>query len=226
LPGADSTRWTIIRAAASGSIPDRDEFARRYASVIRAYLAARWRGRPLVNEIDDAAQDVFVECFRKDGPLRRADPDAPGGFRAYLWGIVRNVARMVEKRCQCQRERAAGSEFDFATVEADDAPLADAFDRAWAASLLRQAGERQARKAEGDPRATTRVELLRLRFVLDKPIREIAKLWGTDAAHVHEEYRKARREFLAALREVVGEHQGGPPDEVDAQCARLLDHLP
>jgi len=225
VPGQDSTRWTIIRAAASGSTPDRAEFARRYASVIREYLAARWRGGLLLAEIDDATQDVFVECFRPDGPLGRADPDSPGGFRAYLFGVVRNVARAFEKRRLATRERTAGSDFDLDDVEARDAPLSEVFDRAWAASLLRQAGERQAVNARGHDRATARVELLRLRFGHDIPIRKIAKRWGVEPAHVHEEYRKARQEFLAALREVVAEHQGGTPAEVETQCARLLDHM-
>jgi len=222
----DSTRWTVIRGAAEGKGPDRAEFARRYASVIRSYLGARWRGGPLVGEVDDAAQEVFVECFRPDGPLGRADPESPGGFRAYLFGVVRNVARGVEKRWRARRERTAASDFDLDAVEGRDAPLSQVFDRAWAASLLRQAAERQAARAHGDDRAMRRVELLRLRFGEDLPIRDIAKRWAADPDRLHEEYRTARKEFFAALREVVAEHQGGSPADVEAECARLLDHLP
>ena len=60
---SDSTRWTIIRGAAEGKPLDRAEFARRYAAIVRAYLGARWRHSPLLREIDDAAQEVFVTCF-------------------------------------------------------------------------------------------------------------------------------------------------------------------
>jgi hypothetical protein len=35
----------------------------------------------------------------------------------------------------------------------------------------------------------------------------------------------ARREFLAALRIVVAEDNPGPPEQIEAECARLLDHL-
>ena len=35
----------------------------------------------------------------------------------------------------------------------------------------------------------------------------------------------ARREFLAALRCVVAEDNPGPPEQIEAECARLLDHL-
>jgi hypothetical protein len=38
------TCWTVIRAAASGSPAHREELARRYLGVVRAYLAARGRG--------------------------------------------------------------------------------------------------------------------------------------------------------------------------------------
>ena len=49
-------------------------------------------------ELDDVVQEVFLACFKEDGPLSRADPERPGGFRAYLYGVVRNVARGVEKK--------------------------------------------------------------------------------------------------------------------------------
>jgi hypothetical protein len=47
MSASESTCWTVIRAAAAGSSKDRDELARRYLSVVRAYLSARWRGSAL-----------------------------------------------------------------------------------------------------------------------------------------------------------------------------------
>jgi RNA polymerase sigma-70 factor (ECF subfamily) len=64
--------------------------------------------------------------------------------------------------------------------------------------------------------------LLRLRFHEGLPIREIARRWGADAAELHHQYARARKEFLAALREVVAAHQPGPPSAVDQACAQLL----
>jgi RNA polymerase sigma factor (sigma-70 family) len=222
----DSTRWTVIRAAAAGSDPDRAEFARQYTSVIRSYLGARWRGGTLYDEIDDATQEVFVQCFRPDGALDGVDPGRRGGFRAYLFGVVRNVARSFERRWRARRARGAGLTPDLDALEARDAPLGDVFDRAWATAILRQAGERQAQTARGDPAAERRVELLRLRFGEDLPIREIARLWQTDADRLHGAYRTARSEFLAALTHVVGDLHGGSAAEIEAECVRLLDHLP
>jgi hypothetical protein len=48
----------VIRAAAAGSSSDREELARRYLSVVRAYLAARWRGSALRPDLDDATQEA------------------------------------------------------------------------------------------------------------------------------------------------------------------------
>ena len=75
---------------------------------------------------------------------------------------------------------------------------------------MRQAADRQRTHAKqrGDA-ALSRIELLRLRFEEELPIREIAKLWQVDAAVLHREYAKAREEFKEALREVVAFHFTG-----------------
>jgi RNA polymerase sigma-70 factor (ECF subfamily) len=66
------------------------------------------------------------------------------------------------------------------------------------------------------------VELLRLRFQEDLPIRGIAARWNEPAAKVHKEYARAREDFREALREIVGFHFPGSPVGIDAECARLL----
>ena len=109
-------------------------------------------------------------------------------------------------------------------LPAEDERPSRAFDRAWATALLQEAGDRQAEIAsERGAEATRRVELLRLRFEEGLPIREIATLWGVDTDRLHYEYAKARREFRAALLEVVAAHQGGTREEVELECSRLLD---
>jgi RNA polymerase sigma-70 factor (ECF subfamily) len=98
MPTSESTCWTVIRAAAAGSTADRDELARRYLGVVRAYLSARWRGSHLRHDLDDAVQEVFVECFRQGGVLEAAGAGRVPGFRAFLYGVVRNIARRFETR--------------------------------------------------------------------------------------------------------------------------------
>ena len=83
------TCWTLIHAAALGRPVEREEFTRRYLTTVRAYLTARWQGTWLEGEIDDVVQEVFMACFRKGGALERVDTDRPGGFSAFLYGIVR-----------------------------------------------------------------------------------------------------------------------------------------
>src|SRR4051794_3289330 len=96
MRAGDSTCWTLLRDAAAGGAASRAEFAVRYAPAVRAYLAARWRGSQQLRELDDAVQEVFLECLRDGGLLDRAQAGRPGGFRAFLYGAVRNVALRAE----------------------------------------------------------------------------------------------------------------------------------
>jgi RNA polymerase sigma-70 factor (ECF subfamily) len=209
----------MIRGAAAGARRDREEFVRRYASVIRAYLCARWRGSPNLRELDDAMQEVFLDCFRVDGALTRVESGREGGFRAFLYGVVRNVARRVE-----HARARSGRPLDGTTEPpATGDSFSDIFDRAWARALVRQAGRRQASLArDAGPDAVRRVDLLRLRFEEGLPIVDIARRWEEDPARLHHEYATARREFRRALHEVVLEHHRTTPAEVEAECARIL----
>src|SRR5262249_29416794 len=107
---AESTVWIIIEGAAAGNQADRDEFHTRYQPLIRACLWNRWRGGPFQREIEDAVQDVFLECFKPHGVLERADPKYPGGFRAFLRGVVCKVALRIEFRVASRPECQPDSE--------------------------------------------------------------------------------------------------------------------
>jgi RNA polymerase sigma-70 factor (ECF subfamily) len=225
-----STCWLLIRGAAAGRVRDRDDFARCYEPVIRTFFAARWRDSALREEIDDAAQEVFMECFRGGGALETADPERPHGFRAFLHGVMRNVGLRFERARGRSRERTAGSVSDNAGAIDGGLSPSHALDRAWALALLREAGlvmaaraERFDREGRGGRGAVRRVELLELRFRDDLPIREIARRWSEDPAVVHKEYARAREEFRSALLEVVGAHHPGSAAEVERRCAEILD---
>jgi RNA polymerase sigma factor (sigma-70 family) len=219
----DNTCWTVVRGAAQGERDARDEFARRYEPVVRSYLGARWRSSSHLQVMDDAVQDVFVECFRRGGALDRLEPDRPGGFRAFLYGVARVVALRVESARVRGKEQSPPDGFDAQEVAADDTRLSLAFDRAWARALLAEAAVRQAEDAERvGGTARDRIELLRLRFHDGLPIREIARRWDRDPDAVHREYARARREFQAALTTVVAFHHPGSPAEVERTCADLL----
>jgi RNA polymerase sigma-70 factor (ECF subfamily) len=209
----------MIRAAAAGSAADRDALARRYLGVVRAYLAARWRGSLLRPELDDAVQEVFVECFRQGGVLEAAGTGRVPNFRAFFYGVVRNVARRFESRPL--RATAALPE-----LQAKEESLSKVFERSWAQAIMTEAAQLQRRLAgKRGPEAVQRVELLRLRFEEGLPVRAITQRWGTRAAELHHAYAKARQEFRAALLEVVAFHHPGSPAEVEQEAASLLKAL-
>ena len=83
----DPTSWPLIRAAAAGSVDSRDEFARLFAPAVREQLLRRWRQTPLADSMEDALQEVFVECFRRDGVLASADRDSPASFRGLIFPV-------------------------------------------------------------------------------------------------------------------------------------------
>lgn len=217
----------MIRGAAAGPGEAREAFARRYVAVVRAYLAHRWKHSRMIGEIDDVVQEVFMECFRQGGVLDRIREVEPSSFRAFLYGVTRNVALRAERRIgrRSQRQRPGGLDSD--QVVSDDASLSRVFDQAWARALLRHAGQLQEERAvESGGSARTRVELLRLRARENLPIREIARRWNEDPARLHKEYARARREFREALVDLLAFHYpGSTAAEIDQRCADLLELL-
>jgi RNA polymerase sigma factor (sigma-70 family) len=222
----ESTCWSVIESAAAGTDASRNDFARRYLRLVRESLAARWRASPCIQDLDDAVQEVFVECFKKGGILDRVERERPGGFRAFLYGTIRNVALRFETARSRAREHQGDCGIDLNQIESLEESLSWNFDQAWARALLREAavimGERAKNLGEA---AVRRVELLRLRFREGLPIREIARLWESDPAVLHHEYARARHEFRARLLEVVAFHHPGSGHEVEQTCAELLSLL-
>jgi len=218
MPTFESTCWTVIRAAAAGRSAEREELARRYKDVVRAYLAARWRSSNLRSEIDDAVQEVFVECFRQGGMLDAVGAGRVPSFRAFLYGVVRNIARRFEAR-------PVRTSSPIADLESED-NLSRLFDRTWAQAIMAESAQLQSRRArELGPEAERRVDLLRLRFEESLPIRTIAERWRVDTAQLHHDYAQARKEFRAALLEIVAFHCPGTPAEVEQEATGLLKSL-
>jgi DNA-directed RNA polymerase specialized sigma24 family protein len=165
-------------------------------------------------------QDVFIECFRQGGVLEAAGGDRVPSFRAFLYGVVRNIARRFEGRLV----RTAGALPD---MQADEDSLSRLFEKAWARSIMVEAAglQRQRAGGDGDTVALKRIELLRLRFEDNLPIRTIAERWGVDSAGLHHAYALARKEFKEALLEVVAFHHPGTSAEVHREAADLLKSL-
>lgn len=226
MPRAESTSWNTLRAAAAGEVQAQEEFVRRYRPVIRSYLGQRWRHSLLGQQLDDAVHETLLECFRPSGVLAKIDADQPGGFRALLFGVVRNIALRHEERAARRRESAPRPTSFLAKVPAPDEALSQAFDRAWALGMVREAKARMAdHAARGNEAARRRLELLQLRFHDGLPIRTIAERWQQDAARLHHEYARARRDFELCLREVISEHHPGDPEAAEREFRAVLDAL-
>lgn len=219
------TCWSLVRDAAEGAAGALEAFALRYESPLRAYLGARWRGTRNVAHVDDAVQDVFLECIKEGGVLGKADPGRSGGFRAFLYGVARRVALRYETghgRKQADRLSTEAGQ----AVEADAPSLSRLFDQAFAQATMREAVRRQTElAAERGDEALARVELLRLRFQEGLPIREIAKRWEREPALVHRAYAKARAEFREALLEVIEFNGASTRKEAEERAAELFDML-
>ena len=48
----------------------------------------KWHGHRLAQEIEDAVQHVFLECYRERGALDKVEAGRAGGFRAFLVGVM------------------------------------------------------------------------------------------------------------------------------------------
>ena len=219
----ESTCWTMIHAATNGQAPARDVFARRYLEPVRAYLTARWRGSPLLTNLDDAVQEVFFDLFRQGGALDRVDREHGSRFRSFLRGVAKTTARSVERR---NKYLPMTGNVELAHVTCKESTPSIIFDRTWATSIVHEAAQRQIERAEslGDE-ALRRVELLKMRFQQDFPIRDIARQWDIEPEILHREYAKAREEFRAALFEVVASHHPGSRVEIEQECSHLISLL-
>lgn len=216
-PGAapvSSTSWSIIEDAARGSHEARSCFVSRYRPAIHDYLRARWDRTRKRHWVDDAVQDVILECFRGGGILARSAASRPRSFRAFLLGTTRNIALRYETgRGVAARESQAPVD-DFDGLPAAGERASAAFEKAWARSIVQEAASHMVSRARFlGAAALRRVELLRLRFFDGRPIRDIAAAWGTEAKALHREYARAREEFQASLLEVLEWHEPGGGDD-------------
>lgn len=216
----DSTCWSLVRGAAAGDPEKRESFARLYAPVIRAYLGARWRLPADHEQVEEATQEVFLQFFKPKGALQAVEAGRPGGFRAFLYGVTRNVAGTVASG-RARRRREQGSD-GLPSVESDEASLSRVFDKEFARALTREARWVLASRAgdSGSP-SSLRLKALELMYEKGMPSRDIARELGLDAAAVYPLMTRARREFRATLFEVLASYH---PEETRPQIEqRCLD---
>ncbi|MCB1185338.1 sigma-70 family RNA polymerase sigma factor, partial [bacterium] len=141
----DSTCWTLVRDAAAGDPESRADFCRLYEPVIQAYLQARWKLPAGHDDLRDAIQDVFLQCFKPAGALQRVDASQAGGFRAFLYGIARNVARGAEATRRKTSRQGGSPELEVEPF--DETSASRVFDHAFARVITREARRLLAERA-------------------------------------------------------------------------------
>ena len=150
-----------------------------------------------------------------NAPIRNDQAD----FRAFLFGVARNVALRMEASWARDRMKSATGAVSLNGIVDSEESLSREFDRAWAEEIMPPSSPetKMERARANGAEAQERVELLQLRFQEGLPIREIARRWQTDAARLHHAYAVAREEFRAALMEIVAWHHPGTAGQIETE---------
>jgi RNA polymerase sigma-70 factor (ECF subfamily) len=213
----------MILGAAAKQPADQERFAVMYTPLVKAYLAARWRLPLEHEEVGDATQEVMLQCFRERGALETLDPGRANGFRAFLYGVVRNVAAMTERKRSRVREAQAAHSGVFEQPD-DDPSLSRVFDRAWAEVVVHEARALlQKRALMRGGSAALRARALEMRFSGGLPPRDIAPQLGIDVKQVYRMLEDGQVEFQEALLDVMAAQvPSGSRAELERKCAELL----
>lgn len=218
-----TTSWTLILEAAEGCREARSAFVARYEPALRRYLAARWR-LPLEHELVlDATQEVILECLKVGGALSRVDAERSSGFRAFLYGVARNVGLRAEEK----RRRNEMAPMSPAIDPADENRLSAIFDGAFAEVLVSEALALMCeRREEGS--GAQQARLLDLNYVQGLPARDIAAKLELDVTRVYKLLHAARRDFRQALLDVMRTQHpelsdGALEDEMRTLLGELMD---
>lgn len=217
----DLTSWSLIHRAAVGKGASRERFARRYSGVIQGYFAARWR-LPIAHEhVQDASQDVFVDCFKPGGALTHADAKK-GQFRRFLYGVCKHIAISIERRLVRRTEHAVSH----ADRVDSDPSLSQSFDRAWARAIVKDAAALARERARGHETRTMGLLVMELRVAHDLPPREIAVRLGRGVHEIYELLRRAKLDLRAAFLEILAEHNPGASEgALKRRCLEIVRDL-
>ena len=226
------TSWELLSLASSGSKKVTHaaaaQFAARYYSPVRAYIAAIVRNR---DEQEDLAHRFFLNGVLSGRVLAGAQKSR-GSFRLYLKQAIRNFVVDEYRR---KGRVAAGGHAVITHPDADErgwAQIADhaeepgaVFDREWARALVRQAVEATSRICASRGQSE-HFQLFAGRFLSEADRlpgwRELGDRFGVDEKTARTRAETAARHFRAELRRSVTAElrtHGDPDEEIRSLMA-------
>ena len=228
-----TTRWSLVgRAALPGSANGPlalGELCQIYLPALRAHLVGPMRVEE--NRADDLLQGFLTDKVIEQNVLAAADPKR-GKFRTFLLTALERFA-IDAHRHETARKRAPASKMldvdDHAERVVEHVDPSEAFDRAWATTVLGEVMRRMRAEAE----ATERPHLwgiFEARMLL--PItdgtpppshEDLAKQWSLDSpTQSANALGSAKRLFTRTFRAVVAEY-AADESEVDSEIRELWE---
>jgi RNA polymerase sigma factor (sigma-70 family) len=203
-----TTRWSLVlEASGEGetALNALDHLCRSYRGSVLAYIKAM---RYPPDDAEDLAQSFFAHLLEQR-LMKRADPTR-GRFRAYLQTSLRNflISERERRLAQCRGGDAVQIGLNTLPLAADafDEPE-QAFNRAWARTVLTQALQRLAIEAEQAGRKDL-FEHLRP-FLIESPAdldyQQVADVLGMRRNTVAVAVHRLRSRLQEIVREVVAD---------------------
>jgi len=193
------TAWTVIRLAQG---PDaagcRDALNRLFQIYWRpVYGSLRWGWRCTREEAEDLTQEFFASFWEKDllGEVRQG----AGLFRSFLKATLKNFM-LMNRRSERAEKRGGGRKplpLDAAEIDAEaaDGTPDEIFDRAWTASLFKEAA-RALEEAYSKVDRARGFALFR-RYYLEIPItyEALSAETGASVSEIKNTLHQARQDF-------------------------------
>lgn len=220
---AIQTRWSMVRQAHGGDLPENAVDARRalvmrYSPAVRKYVGAMVRNN---EQADDLAQDVMMRLMR--GDFAGADPDR-GRFRDLLKTAIRN---MVRNHWDKSGRRAASDAGLDAVADSASEELESVWVGAWQKTIIDQTFSRMLAEDGGKPGPGYQLLKLRAEFpdaTSDELAERLTKKSGKEfrADATRQLLKRTRARFVAFLLDEV---RSGLDDESDERVQQELADL-
>lgn len=185
------TSITLLGRVMAGERAAREEFAKRYAQVLRGWCTA-WRVP--ANDIDDLVQETFLSVLAQ---LSNFNRQRVGGLRAWMRTIARRTWSRVRASAERQQNIALLEEFRRSRRSLDK--LESELDNLVLRELIETSISRVKKRVE--PKTW---EAFRLTALEDMPGAEVASLLGMRVESVYMSRCRVQRHIALELERLGG----------------------